>query len=57
VRIGENHRSQLAIGADGGVVVAEAHGEQQPPDGASVTHVLKVRVDDVDGVTVGPHAP
>jgi uncharacterized glyoxalase superfamily protein PhnB len=48
VRIGENHRSQLRIGTDGGVVVAEAHGEQQPPDAARVTHVLKVRVDDVD---------
>ena len=48
VRIGDHHRSQLRVGADGGVIVAEAHGDQQPPQAAGVTHVVKVRVDDVD---------
>jgi uncharacterized glyoxalase superfamily protein PhnB len=48
VRIGEGHRSQLQVGADGAVIVAEPHGEQQPPQDGMVTHLLKVRVDDVD---------
>ncbi|HZD23189.1 MAG TPA: VOC family protein [Acidimicrobiia bacterium] len=47
VRIGESHRSQMQVGDDGGVIVADVRGEQQPPAGA-VTHVIKVRVADVD---------
>src|SRR5215469_2624256 len=31
VRIGEDHRSQMRIGTDGGVIVADVRGEQQPP--------------------------
>jgi uncharacterized glyoxalase superfamily protein PhnB len=48
VRIGEDHRSQLRIGSDGAMIVADAHGEQQPPHAGAVTHVIKVRVADVD---------
>jgi uncharacterized glyoxalase superfamily protein PhnB len=48
VRVGEDHRSQMQIGADGAVIVADVRGEQQPPQTGSVTHVLKVRVSDVD---------
>lgn len=48
VRIGEGHRSQLGIGSDGAVIVADVRGEQRPPQAGSVTHVLKVRVADVD---------
>jgi uncharacterized glyoxalase superfamily protein PhnB len=48
VRIGEGHRAQMSIGQDGAVIVAEAHGDQQPPEPGIVTHVIKVRVDDVD---------
>ncbi len=48
VRIGAGHRSQLQVGEDGGVILAEAHGEQQPPAAGTVTHVIKVRVADVD---------
>jgi uncharacterized glyoxalase superfamily protein PhnB len=48
VRIGEDHRAQLRVGSDGAVVVADAHGEQMPPSEGVVTHVVKVRVDDVD---------
>ena len=48
VRIGENHRAQLRVGADGAVIVADVGGEQQPPHPGVVTHVIKVRVDDVD---------
>jgi uncharacterized glyoxalase superfamily protein PhnB len=49
VRIGDDHRSQLRIGADGAVIVADVRGEQQPPQEGVVTHLLKVRVPDVDG--------
>src|SRR5690242_5329931 len=48
VRIGESHRAQLRVGTDGAVVVAEAHGEQAPPAEGRVTHLVKVRVADVD---------
>jgi uncharacterized glyoxalase superfamily protein PhnB len=48
VRIGDDHRSQLRIGTDGAVIVADVRGEQQPPAPGIVTHVLKVRVTDVD---------
>jgi uncharacterized glyoxalase superfamily protein PhnB len=49
VRIGEDHRSQLQIGTDGAVILADARGQLQPPQAGTVTHVLKVRVEDVDG--------
>lgn len=49
VRIGDNHRSQLQIGLDGAVIVADVRGEQQPPQPGAVTHLVKVRVEDVDG--------
>jgi uncharacterized glyoxalase superfamily protein PhnB len=48
VRIGEDHRSQLQIGDDGAVIVADARHEQRPPQPGIVTHVIKVRVSDVD---------
>jgi uncharacterized glyoxalase superfamily protein PhnB len=48
VRIGESHRAQMSIGADGAMIVADARGRQQPPGANTVTHVIKVRVDDVD---------
>jgi uncharacterized glyoxalase superfamily protein PhnB len=48
VRIGDDHRSQLALG-DGAVIVADVRGEQQPPVAGQVTHEIKIRVDDVDG--------
>ena len=48
VRIGDDHRSQMRVGKDGGVIVADTHGEQQPPQPGVATHVLKVRVADVD---------
>jgi uncharacterized glyoxalase superfamily protein PhnB len=48
VRIGEDHRSQLRIGTDGAVIVADVRGQQQPPQAGTVTHVMKVRVADVD---------
>jgi uncharacterized glyoxalase superfamily protein PhnB len=50
VRIGAGHRAQLQIGADGAVIVAEARGDHRSPQPGRVTHLLKVRVDDVDAV-------
>jgi uncharacterized glyoxalase superfamily protein PhnB len=48
VRIGEAHRAQLRVGSDGAVVVADVRAEQVPPTEGAVTHLLKVRVADVD---------
>jgi uncharacterized glyoxalase superfamily protein PhnB len=48
VRIGADHRSQMRVGADGAVIVADVRGERQPPHAGVVTHEVKVRVDDVD---------
>jgi uncharacterized glyoxalase superfamily protein PhnB len=48
VRIGEDHRSQMQVGADGAVIVADVRGQQQPPQAGAVTHAIKVRVADVD---------
>ena len=48
VRIGEDHRSQMRIGDDGAVIVADVRREQQPPQDGVTTHLLKVRVADVD---------
>ena len=48
VRIGEAHRSQMQVGADGAVIVADVSQEKKPPQPGHVTHLLKVRVDDVD---------
>lgn len=48
VRIGNDHRSQMRIGSDGAVIVADVRREQQPPQAGLTTHVLKVRVPDVD---------
>ncbi|CCH87600.1 Glyoxalase/bleomycin resistance protein/dioxygenase [Modestobacter italicus] len=50
VRIGEGHRAQLAVGADGAVIVAEASGDRRPPVAGQVTSELKIRVADVDAV-------
>jgi uncharacterized glyoxalase superfamily protein PhnB len=48
VRIGDDHRSQMRVGADGAVILADIRGEKQPPRDGVVTHLLKVRVADVD---------
>jgi uncharacterized glyoxalase superfamily protein PhnB len=48
VRVGEAHRVQLRVGSDGAIVVAEVGGEHAPPSPGAVTHVIKVRVADVD---------
>jgi uncharacterized glyoxalase superfamily protein PhnB len=40
--------AQLRVGGDGAVIVADVRREQQPPQPGVVTHLLKVRVVDVD---------
>jgi uncharacterized glyoxalase superfamily protein PhnB len=48
VRIGDAHRAQLRVGSDGSVVVADVRRDQVAPSDGVVTHVVKVRVPDVD---------
>jgi uncharacterized glyoxalase superfamily protein PhnB len=48
VRIGDAHRAQLRVGLDGAVVVADVRADQVSPAGGVVTHLIKVRVPDVD---------
>ena len=48
VRIGDAHRAQMSIGVDGAMIVADVRGEQQPPAVGMVTHLIKVRVEDVE---------
>ena len=45
-RIGESHRAQMSIGADGAMIVAERRGEKSALDDG-VTHLIRVRVEDV----------
>lgn len=47
-RIGEDHRAQMSVGEDGAMIVADVGGEREPPQAGALTHVIKVRVDDVD---------
>ena len=47
-RIGAGHRAQLAVGDDGAVIIADVGGERRPPHPGRVTHVIRVRVSDVD---------
>ena len=48
VRIGDAHRSQLKVGNDGAVVVADVRGDKVAPGGNAVTQLVKIRVEDVD---------
>jgi uncharacterized glyoxalase superfamily protein PhnB len=48
VRVGDAHRAQLRVGTDGAVVVADVRGEQVAPTEGGFTHLVKVRVPDVD---------
>ncbi len=47
-RIGAGHRAQLAVGDDAAVTVADVVGERCPPQPGWVTHVVRVRVVEVD---------
>ena len=48
VRIGDAHRAQLRVGLDGAVVVVDEGSDRLAPRSGEVTHVVKVRVPDVD---------
>jgi len=48
VRIGEDHRAQLRVGSDGAIVVADVGAERVAPSAGAVTHLVKVRVPDLD---------
>jgi uncharacterized glyoxalase superfamily protein PhnB len=48
VRIGDSHRAQLRVGPDGAVVIAEPGRDRVVPSGGVATHLLKIRVPDVD---------
>jgi uncharacterized glyoxalase superfamily protein PhnB len=48
VRIGDGHRAQMRVGIDGAVVVADVGGDRAAPEGGGQTHLIKVRVSDVD---------
>ena len=48
VRIGDAHRAQLRVGSDGAVVLTDTESDRRAPSGNGVTHLLKVRVPDVD---------
>jgi uncharacterized glyoxalase superfamily protein PhnB len=52
VRVGEAHRAQLGVGEDGALIVADVRGQQVAPSAGSVTHVIKVRVPDVDAAFI-----
>lgn len=52
VRIGEAHRAQLRVGQDGALIVADVRGQQVAPSAGIVTHVIKVRVPDVDAAFI-----
>jgi len=45
VRIGENHRAQLAYG-EGAVIIGDVRHERRPPRSGEVTHSVMVRVED-----------
>ena len=49
LRIGEDHRSQMRIGEDGAVVVADLSDDRVAPAAGPMTHLIKVRVSDVQG--------
>jgi uncharacterized glyoxalase superfamily protein PhnB len=48
VRIGEAHRAQLRVGTDGAVVVADTGAARRAPGGDGYSHLVKIRVPDVD---------
>jgi len=48
VRVGDAHRAQLRVGADGAVIVADVRRDQVAPSAGIVSQIIKLRVPDVD---------
>jgi uncharacterized glyoxalase superfamily protein PhnB len=46
LQIGEDHRSQLAVGDGGAIIVGDVRHDRRPPRPGEVTHSVMVRVDD-----------
>ena len=46
VKIGEDHRSQMAAGDGGAVIIGDVRGDRRPPRPGEATHSVMVRVDD-----------
>jgi uncharacterized glyoxalase superfamily protein PhnB len=46
LKIGETHRSQLDVGADGAVIIGDVRGDRRPPRAGETTHSVMIRVDD-----------
>jgi uncharacterized glyoxalase superfamily protein PhnB len=46
LRIGEDHRSQMRFGESGALIVADVHGDRQPPRPGEASHSVTVRVED-----------
>lgn len=55
LRIGDDHRSQMRIGEDGAVVVADVSDDRVAPAVGPMTHLIKVRVSDVQVVFEQAH--
>ena len=51
VRIGEDHRAQMQGGEDGAVIIADEGNGRRAPLPGELTHLIKVRVPDVDAAT------
>jgi len=52
VRIGDTHRAQMRVGADGAVVVADDGGDRSAVVPNVVTHEIKLGVNDIDAAFV-----
>jgi uncharacterized glyoxalase superfamily protein PhnB len=52
VRIGEDHRAQLRVGTDGAIVIADVRSDQVAPTKGIVTHLIKIKVPDVDAAFI-----
>lgn len=48
LQVGADHRSQLRVGADGAVIVADTNDIRRPPATETMSQLIKVRVEDVD---------
>jgi uncharacterized glyoxalase superfamily protein PhnB len=46
LQIGENHRSQMKVGADGAVIIGDVREDRRPPRAGEATHSVMVRVED-----------
>ena len=48
LQVGEDHRSQMTVGKGGAVILTDIGSDRLPPRQGQVTHLVLVRVEDVD---------